>query len=211
MSPPEVEIILATEQDAPHLAALTTTSFAASDAAYPLIWGSAPAGTHDAVSLAGLFSPVQKADRVTLKAVHANGKLVGLATWNMPSETVSTGGAGLPDIEGVEMGLWNEKALCFRGCYERDVDVLNDMSLSLFFVHPEYQRQGIGSLLLEWGMKKADEMKARIWIASTPQAVSTYERNGWKVVERYDVMLEKYGGRGVYSRAWMLRELPAAA
>lgn len=86
-----------------------------------------------------------------------------------------------------------------------------NIALSLLFVHPEYQRQGIGSLLLEWGKKKADETRARIWLSSTPQAVSTYERNGWKVVERYDVMLEKYGGQGVYSRAWMLREPAAAA
>ena len=87
----------------------------------------------------------------------------------------------------------------------------SSVALSLLFVHPEYQRQGIGSLLLDWGLKKADEMKARIWVASTPQAVSTYERNGWRVVERYDVMLEKYGGQGVYSRAWMVREIPTTA
>jgi len=78
--------------------------------------------------------------------------------------------------------------------------------LDLFFVDPKYQRQGIGSLLLEWGAKKADELKARIWITSTPQAVSTYERNGWKVIERHEIALEKYGGQGVYNRAWMLRE-----
>jgi GNAT superfamily N-acetyltransferase len=78
--------------------------------------------------------------------------------------------------------------------------------LDLFFVDPEYQRQGIGSLLLEWGAKKADALKARIWITGTPQAVSTYERNGWKVVERYDIALEEYGGQGIYSQDWMLRE-----
>jgi GNAT superfamily N-acetyltransferase len=73
-------------------------------------------------------------------------------------------------------------------------------------VDPEYQRQGIGSLLLEWGIKKADELQAKTWITSTPQAVSTYQRNGWKVVDRHDVSLEKYGGKGIYSRSWMLRE-----
>ena len=71
---------------------------------------------------------------------------------------------------------------------------------------PEYQRQGIGSLLLGWGTKKADELRARVWITSTPQAVSTYERNGWEVVDRHEMALEKYGGQGIYSRAWMLRE-----
>lgn len=71
---------------------------------------------------------------------------------------------------------------------------------------PEYQRLGIGTQLLKWGVKKADELKAKIWITSTPQAVRTYEKNGWKVVERHEVILENYGGHGVYGRAWMLRE-----
>ena len=77
--------------------------------------------------------------------------------------------------------------------------------LSFFFVHPDYQRQGIGSSLLEWGKKKADESHADMWLISTPQAMSTYERNGWKVVDTYDVDLVKYGGEGIYSRSWMHR------
>lgn len=78
--------------------------------------------------------------------------------------------------------------------------------LSLFFVHPDFQRRGIGTLLLQWGLKKADELKAKLWLSSTPQAVTTYEKNGWKVVQRYDVDLGKYRGFGIYSRAWMLRQ-----
>ena len=78
--------------------------------------------------------------------------------------------------------------------------------MSLFFVDPEYQRQGIGSLLLKWGVKKADELGANIWLTSTPKAASTYERNGWKVMERYEVDLGRHGGEGLYVRRWMLRE-----
>ena len=78
--------------------------------------------------------------------------------------------------------------------------------LSLFFVIPEYQRQGIGSLLLQWGLKKADGLRAKIWLSSTLKAASTYEKHGWKVVQTYDVDLGKYGGEGIYTRSWMLRE-----
>jgi hypothetical protein len=49
-------------------------------------------------------------------------------------------------------------------------------------------------------------LQAKTWISSTPQAVSIYQRNGWKVVDKHEVALEKYGGEGLYSRAWMLRE-----
>jgi GNAT superfamily N-acetyltransferase len=73
-------------------------------------------------------------------------------------------------------------------------------------VDPEYQGRGIGTSLLQWGTKKADELKARIWLTSTPKAVSTYERNGWNVVESYGIDLEKYGGEAMYVRSWMVRE-----
>lgn len=77
--------------------------------------------------------------------------------------------------------------------------------LALFFVHPEYQRKGIGSLLLKWGKNKADEAGAKIWLTSTPQAMPVYEKNGWKVRDTYEIDLEKYGGQGNYVRYWMLR------
>jgi GNAT superfamily N-acetyltransferase len=77
--------------------------------------------------------------------------------------------------------------------------------LSLFFVHPDYQRQGIGTLLLKWGKEKADKSGAKTWLTSTPQAVPVYQKNGWKVIDLYEICLEKYGGEGHYIRSWMLR------
>lgn len=78
--------------------------------------------------------------------------------------------------------------------------------LAFFFVLPEFQRRGIGSLLLEWGKKKADELGAKIWLTATPQATPVYEENGWKIVDRYEINLTKYGGDGLYVRSWMLRK-----
>jgi GNAT superfamily N-acetyltransferase len=75
-------------------------------------------------------------------------------------------------------------------------------------VHPDYQRKGIGSLLLQSGIERAEEAQAKIWLTSTPQAMPTYLKNGWEVKEIQTIDLEKYGGRGIYNRAWMLR-LPA--
>lgn len=77
--------------------------------------------------------------------------------------------------------------------------------LSFLFVHPDHQRCGIGSLLLGWGKEKGHELHKNIWLTSTPQARSVYEKNGWKVMESYEVDLAKYGGQGTYVRFWMLR------
>jgi GNAT superfamily N-acetyltransferase len=78
-------------------------------------------------------------------------------------------------------------------------------ALSLCFVHPEFQRKGIGSLLLQLGIEKAEEVQAKIWLTSTPQAMPTYQRNGWEVKQIQKIDLVKHGGKGTYNRAWMLR------
>lgn len=81
-------------------------------------------------------------------------------------------------------------------------------ALSLCFVHPDYQRKGVGTLLLQSGIEKADQSQAKIWLTSTPQAVPTYLRSGWEVKEIQKIDLGDHGGEGIYNRAWMLR-LPA--
>jgi len=58
---------------------------------------------------------------------------------------------------------------------------------------------------MKWGTEKADERAAKLWVVGTPQAIRAYEKNGFKIVETHDVNLAKYGGEGIYSRAWMLR------
>ncbi|KUJ11994.1 uncharacterized protein LY89DRAFT_688477 [Mollisia scopiformis] len=212
MATSNISISLATEDDAQALASVMTAAFAASDAAYPLIWGSAEEGTHDAISVKGLFTPVQKEGRITFKAVDdVSGKLVGFATWNMPKEKpvvppqAAEKMGGLPPLPGVNLELWGAKVAGPRKFYDRDFDVYQDILLSFFFVQPDYQRRGIGSSLLEWGKKKGDEVQGKIWLTSTPQARVAYEKNGWKVVESHEIDLSKYGGEGSYVRFWMLK------
>ena len=79
-------------------------------------------------------------------------------------------------------------------------------ALSLCFVHPDYQRKGVGTLLLQRGIERAEGAQANIWLTSTPQAVPTYLKNGWEVKEIQTIDLGEYGGEGIYNRAWMLRE-----
>lgn len=89
---------------------------------------------------------------------------------------------------------------------ENSVVNIDVADLTFCFVHPQYQRQGIASSLLELGTQEADRRKAKFWCTSTPQAVRAYEKSGWKVVETHDVDLRQYGGKGIYTRSWMVRE-----
>ena len=133
MAPPSITTTLATEEDASRLASIMTASFAASDVAYTLIWGSAPEGTHDMISVKGLFTPVQKEGRVTFKAVDETEKIVGFATWNLPKEKVpekagdGEKGGGLPPLPGVNIELWEDKSSGPKEFYYRDVDPTKDI------------------------------------------------------------------------------------
>ena len=136
MPPASISTSLATEEDAPALVSVMTAAFAASDAAYPLIWGAVGDGVHDMVAVKGLFTPVQKEGRLTFKAVDTqSGKIVGLSTWNMPKAKMDVNEeaakkepkGGLPDIPGVNMDLWNEKVDGPKKSYYRDVDPTKDI------------------------------------------------------------------------------------
>ncbi|RFU24680.1 hypothetical protein B7463_g11657, partial [Scytalidium lignicola] len=215
--------MLATESDAPTLASLMTAAFSACDDAYPLIYASTQPGTHDNLALQWLFSPVQRADRTTFKAVNdETGKVVGFASWSIPAgkavpaeleekEDGGSGGGNLPEIPGMNMALWVEKISGPRdppSLALSDPEASNtaeDIGLSFFFVHPDYHRQGIGSLLLEWGIEEADKRGVKVWLTSTPQAIGVYQKKGWEIVNEHKVDLGKHGGSTIYKRARMVR------
>ncbi|KAJ5390529.1 GNAT family acetyltransferase [Penicillium cataractarum] len=52
-------------------------------------------------------------------------------------------------------------------------------TLGSFFTLPEYRKLGIGHLLMQWGLEKADEKGLDVWIEAAPPAVPFYERHGF--------------------------------
>jgi hypothetical protein len=149
MAVPNITTVLASEDDAPALASIMTAAMSSCDAAYPLIWGSAPEGLHDKVAVEGLFTPVIQEGRVTFKAVEGgeNGKLVAFAMWNLPNtkaevvdekqeEDAGKGGGGkkkgngLPDLPDVNMELWSDKMNGLKEFYLRDVEPSTDVCMS---------------------------------------------------------------------------------
>ncbi|KAF7877430.1 hypothetical protein EAF04_001107 [Stromatinia cepivora] len=178
-------ILLAEPQDTPRLAAITTRALEASDAIFPHVWGNTAPGAHDAAVLL-LFNQLQGDAKATWK-IKIDGKIVGYARWFMPVDS--------------------EMAGCKAECKQRDYDAERDMLLDLCFVDPEYQRLGIGNILLRWGMEIADKRGGKICLVSTPQARKFYEKGGWVVRKSSEIDLESYGGSRKYGRCWMIREV----
>lgn len=93
---------------------------------------------HDKISIAGLFTPVQKEGRVTWKAVdEENGRIVGFTTWSFPKSKVEgeeqKKGGAMPKWEGVNMNLFEEKIRGPKEAYFRDVDAERDMRMYKYF------------------------------------------------------------------------------
>ncbi|KGO77241.1 Acyl-CoA N-acyltransferase [Penicillium italicum] len=78
--------------------------------------------------------------------------------------------------------------------------------LELLCVSPEYQRNGIGSAFLRWGIEKADASNARIYLEATMEGAPAYLKYGWKVVEEIQLDYTERGGEGSQKFALMIRE-----
>ena len=61
------------------------------------------------------------------------------------------------------------------------------IDLNIIFVHPEHRRQGVASLMMDWGKKKADEMGVEMWLDATVHGVPLYKAHGFVVVNENDI------------------------
>lgn len=63
----------------------------------------------------------------------------------------------------------------------------------LFVLH-EFQRRGLGSMLLTAGLAKADELRLLAYTEATPKGLHLYLRHGFREVDRVTIHLEDWGG-----------------
>lgn len=95
---------------------------------------------HEQLAVNGLFTPLQREDRVTYVAVDSDGKILGFATWTLLGMKGDGGkkkeekkeGGGMK-LEGVNLRLLGEKMEGLSGAKERDVDGGKDLGNYPFF------------------------------------------------------------------------------
>lgn len=59
------------------------------------------------------------------------------------------------------------------------------------FVDPDHRRRGAGSLLVEWGTNKADEMGVEAFVESTDIGKPLYDRHGFASMNDYTLKPSK--------------------
>ncbi|KAF2140423.1 uncharacterized protein K452DRAFT_299766 [Aplosporella prunicola CBS 121167] len=54
--------------------------------------------------------------------------------------------------------------------------------IEIMFVHPDYRRRGVGSLLMEWGVRMTDELGLPGFVESTADGEGLYKKFGYETV-----------------------------
>jgi GNAT superfamily N-acetyltransferase len=78
--------------------------------------------------------------------------------------------------------------------------------LNSLATHPGHQRRGAGRLLLDWGLKKADEEGLVTYLDATRVAKPIYEKGGFEVRKAVEWDRTKWGGEGKDVHFCMVRQ-----
>jgi GNAT superfamily N-acetyltransferase len=81
-----------------------------------------------------------------------------------------------------------------------------DYVLRFLATDPEFQRRGLGGMLLRQGIERADAEGRRIYLEATEAGRPLYEKLGWKDIDLVSVDLRKWGEERPGLNYIMMRE-----
>ena len=88
----------------------------------------------------------------------------------------------------------------FVRCIQVQCPVANIIAdLEIIATHPAHEGRGFASLLLRWGLQKADDEGLPVFLSASPTGRVVYERRGFRVVGMEDLTPD-------YKQAYMVRE-----
>ena len=87
---------------------------------------------------------------------------------------------------------------------------LNLIELNTLVVHPEYQRRGIGKVLMEYGLKEADRLGIQAVLGASREGLGLYKKYGFTEFEVMEINLWEYeGGEGMGTDRHVVMHRPA--
>ena len=67
----------------------------------------------------------------------------------------------------------------------------------------DHERRGAGTMLLQWGIDAARDLKVPCYLEATPQGLPLYKKLGFKVFDEFDLDTTEFGGEAMW-RTWYL-------
>ena len=161
------------------------------------------------------FMQARRSDRYTifLKAVDAGDQIIGMAKWNfyhgcIPDSSMVEGGMadfGDDDHEREYVTALNDKYLSERHAAIKETNG-RLASLDILATDPAHQGRGVGSALMDWGIRKADELGVDAVVESSVSGRKLYEQKGFEFVKMVECTFSgRWSERPVQSFAWLVR------
>ncbi|KAL8836613.1 MAG: hypothetical protein Q9170_002836 [Blastenia crenularia] len=128
----------------------------------------------------------------------SNHIIISYAAWELPRPHSSS---SIPDSESPDTRLpegsnvqlikdfWDER----DRIKAKHTDETQDYYLRSMLTHPEYQGQGLASMLLRSVLAKLDAERRRCYLEASPAGLPIYRHLGWHVVDEIKTDLDKYG------------------
>ncbi|XRM47159.1 hypothetical protein ABZX51_010157 [Aspergillus tubingensis] len=119
------------------------------------------------------------------------------------------------DEKGRAKGMKSDGLLGFRGTPLEEVEerVLRDvvggeevLTLEYLTTHPGYWRQGVGSMLVQSGLRVADQYGIKTYVMSEPAGLKVYLNHGFRVVDEITVEYEQFGGTEPTTHYFLVRD-----
>jgi GNAT superfamily N-acetyltransferase len=80
------------------------------------------------------------------------------------------------------------------------------LMLNSLATHPDHHRRGCGSILLKWGIEKADALGLPMYLSTSVAGKPLYERHGFELVREFVWDRRPWGGEGLDWHGAMVRK-----
>ncbi|RMZ01596.1 hypothetical protein D0862_06313 [Hortaea werneckii] len=137
----------------------------------------------------------------------ASGETVGFVKWQEPRPEGMELETDLPEWpaeadQGVcdeTFGEWGRKRRELMG-------KRGHWYLEIIATHPQHQGRGAGSMMIIWGLGRADRDNVEAYLEASPEAVSLYEKLGFENVASTDTWIQNERVKGEwYRNLFMIR------
>jgi GNAT superfamily N-acetyltransferase len=148
---------------------------------------------------------------VALDSRSSSRKIAAFAKWRQPDHdgAYEIEVEAKPRPKGTNVDFIEKWAAIVNSVYEDSMGNKKCWRLEWLVTAKEYLNQGAASMLVNWGLEKAEQDHLPIALESTAESTAYYEKRGFKIISTMRTSLEPYK-EGIYTEYGLLWEPQSA-